>query len=360
MIYKRSGFVCSAVAALIVLSPMLTTAQEKDSSSYSDIGISIGILKGLMQKVYGTYDPIDVYACYAPGYGLLFVVNPPYKGLSFDIGNLTASIVDSTVTVSIDAAMAQIDSTMKQFDSTIARNVMPKREIERLHNVHKFETEKKKEPKNDYSEGQYNAVLKFLGSYADAENLLKPSEEIAVAILTDYESPGRIFSVTKRAVASYRIEATTGKQIQIEVDTTGLESQEEDNPISVLANILNNSFGKRSYLESYYPSTQNTKGFYVKGLGAVFVGQLEGGWNNRKMDYDRIEKKVIRVLSDYGPSLRFLPVDESITVVIDNESFGTGGKNLVVRLKKRDLDTYTKGEIDYETLQREARVVQSD
>ncbi|HQT92769.1 MAG TPA: hypothetical protein PL001_12170, partial [Candidatus Kryptobacter bacterium] len=220
---------------------------------------------------------------------------------------------------------------------------------------------------NNYSEGQYKAVMKFLESYADAENRLSPSQKIGVVVLADGESPGRFFSISRKDVTGYRTEDTTQAKFNREVRIDVIKQDGGDNSIDIMATILDKSVGHWIPYESYLLSAPNARGMYLKGLGAFFICRAENVYHGSQFGVApalpdagiaNLEKKAIRTLGNYGSSLRFLHEDDSIYLFLSTDSFGSGDNGVLISLKKKDIDSYTRNEITYETLRQRATVLQ--
>ncbi len=358
----RSVF--DAIIMLVCLSPVLSIAQDKDTASYPDLNISKSIITELMERVYGTYDRIDVYANYLPDRGLLFVVNPPYKGHLFEDFSgpvtISKSILDSTLARTLDSTFARFDSSMSKLNSI--QMWMGTRPKPRPY------YKKKSEPEKDYSEGQYNAVMNFLENYADAENKLSPAQEITVVILSEGETPARIFEVSKKEVSDYRSSLTGEAQLKKSVQIAELKEKGEHDSIDIMSTILDKSFTFEFPMKNFVLPGQNTNGLYLKDLGALFVCRVtnmpstdmfEMGEESRKVDVEKINKEVIRILGDYGSSLRFLKNDESIFVLLALDPYSPGGENILIRLKKSDVDQYSKNEMSFDALQQRATVIEN-
>ncbi len=361
MVTKKNGFALSAIISLVLLMPVAANTQVKNAGSYQDIGIMNGIIRDLFRGAYGTYDRIDVYGTYIPSYGLLFIVNPPYK---IDFG-LHFESFDSAME-RFHFSMQHLDSAMAKLDSSLVHGGSALQRLERLPVVPNPANRMKTDSANNYSEGQYDAVMKFLEDYADAGNKLSPTQNIGVAVLSDGESPGRFFSISKKDVTLYRTEDTTQARFRREVRIDVIKQDGGDNSIDIMATILDKSIGHWIPYEGYLMSAPNARGIYLKGLGAFFVCRAENFYHGSQFgvaadlpdaDVANLEKKAIRILGNYGSSLRFLHEDESIYLFLSTDFFASGNNGILISLKKKDIDSYTRNEITYETLRQRATVI---
>jgi hypothetical protein len=362
MITRMINFALSAFVGFLLLMPAAAKPQVKGPVSYPDLNIMNNIIRGLMQDAYGTYDRIDVYGAYIPSYGLLFVVNPPYK---IDIGVHLESL-DSAME-RFHFTMQRFDSAMAKFDSSMAHGGSAFPRPERPPAVPHLPKKMSTDSVNNYSAGQYNAVMKFLESYADAENRLAPTQNIGIVVLADGESQGRFFSISRKDVAGYRAGGTTQDTFKREVRISAVKEEAGDNSIDIMATILDKSIGHWIPYESYLWSAPNARGVYLKGIGAFFVCRAENLYHGSQFgvapalpdaDIANLEKKAIRTLGSYGSSLRFLPEGESIYLFLSTDSFTSGKNGILISLKKKDIDSYSRNEITYETLRQRATVVQ--
>lgn len=362
MAHRLVRFGLNTVVIVMLLAPFEAGAQEKEAKPYPDIGIMNSILRELMQVPYGTHDRIEVYGSFLPTFGLLFVVNPPDKlGFNWDF-----SALDSTM-AELSKKMSHFDSQMTQFGTPAPGHKVTVPRVVPFKEPFRPPTRKENKDTNNYSAGQYDAVMKFLESYVDAENRLLPAQRIGVVVLSDGESPARFFEVSKKTIDEYRSGGRDGAQFKQYVHVSTVQEKGEDNSISIMTTILDKSLGESSHGEGIPFLTSNDQGVYVKGLGALFICRPSTPYFSDKslylfkrehLDITQLEEKTIRVLGNYGVSLRFLPENESIMVFLNLDPFGRENVHLLISLKKRDIDLYTRDEIDFKTLQQRATVIQ--
>ena len=347
-----------AVAAI----SMPTTGRAQDRDSGPDIGVMKSVLTELVSKVYGK-DGVDVNGAYLPERGLFFVVSPP--------NNFNIEIDMS----SFDSAMANFSVSMKHFDSTMAHwdssmthggTVGPVPRVTPVPQVHVVSTGKK--PPHDYSEAEQKAVMRFLESYADAENALRPGDEIIIVLLGDGESPARVFEVSKKAISDARAGGSTENSLEGKVKVTTVGHGEESESVEIMQTILDKSLREGGSGYGFNYGGGDTRGIYLKGLGALFIcSQNDFSWSfgsgrereSRRKDTTGTGNRIIRILGTYGPTLRFMPDNESIYVFVARNSFGDGGNNLLVAVTKKDVDAFARNEISLETLRSSATVIRT-
>lgn len=372
--FIRIWFMLIAMPAFLL--PLSSTAQDKDYGTHRDLRISNGIIRELMTDAYGTYDRIDVYGYRLPDYGILFVVVPPYK-VDLGFGNLDSAmaILDSSM-ADLHSSMVHIDSTwLQRFDTLRNRynsgprpggSYSPRAMVRPVPRV-RFH-DRMEHQVQDYSEGQYKAVMEFLETYADVQNVLKPSEDIDVAILPDGETPGRLFEVSKKDIAQLRADAITEEQFREKVRITDGKDKQEEKSVSIMETILDKSLNDRAGNQFLSLPGSSPNGIYLKGLGVLFVCRISDfrfGTNfaaeraYKKSDVESLEKQLVQTLGDYGSSLRFLTSGESIFVLLDLDSYFSGGERILLSLKKGDVDQYSRNEINLDALLRRATVVEN-
>ncbi len=363
MARKIVGFTVSTLVIVTLLAPFTAMAQQKKAGSYPDIGIMNSIIKELMQVPYGTHDRIEVYGSYLPSFGLLFVVSPPYK---FNFGWDFAPF-DSTM-AEFSKTMAQFDSSMEHFNAMAPRHKISAPRVIPFKEPPRPPVRRIGEEANNYSAGQYDAVMKFLESYADAENRLSPTQDIGVVVLSDGESPARFFRVSKKVVTDYRTGAGNEARFKENVRISTVQKKGKDNSIDIMATILDKSYGGIAPGEGFPFLSSSAQGVYLKGLGALFVCRPATTYSTGKfgvqskaqhMDIAQLRDRTVQVLGNYGASLRFMPDSEPIMVLLNIDSFGSQNERLLISLKKRDIDLYTRNEIDLSALQQRATVIEN-
>ncbi len=384
MAKKKIGFVPGAVVIILFSMTIAVAAQVKDAVSYPDINVMNSILEQLLKGVDSSgYESFDVSGSYIPGYGLLFVLNraginvvssflagnSPHSGRIVDFRAFDSSmaVFDSTM-AHYDFSMRKYDSAMTRYDSSIARS-MPHLRIPPPKIVLRNPIIKEREGFSKEEIEKLDAqIMKFLESYADAENILSPGQRVSLVVFLDHDSPAqaRYYTVSRKQISDYRTKAETQTAFREMVQIGDLK--EHDNSIDIMATILDKSINDRTSGDDHLMFGPNSTGIYLKGLGAFFVCRMTGfpdfdylakKSRQEKERTAQIEKLVIRTLGNYGASLRFLPDDESILVSLQLDSFGSRDESILISMKKKDIDSYSMNEISFDTLRQRTTVVQN-
>ena len=128
---------------------------------------------------------------------------------------------------------------------------------------------------------------------------------------------------------------------------------------------------------------EKTKGTYLPGFGVVFAlevnlypvtlqrllaprpstkSQLEDELKVKKERIKTIEQTVPRLLAEHAESLREIKSDDQVAVVVHLFSVQSGGQDLpsqiVVQVRKRDLEQYWDKKLSYEQYLKQVRIVE--
>jgi hypothetical protein len=141
--------------------------------------------------------------------------------------------------------------------------------------------------------------------------------------------------------------------------------------VDIMAGIMDRVLNDRSENQDTHVSVA-TKGFYHKGLGAVFIAKPKsgvhlivrhrGGKSQAKVKVrDLVKDNAIEALADYGHSLRALEPSEHIVVQVDfsggHESPGQAESHLTLKVRKKDVDDYNRGKIDLKKFREQVEVL---
>ncbi len=390
------------VCALLFTGPAPVPAQEKNPSSYPDIGVMDGILQQLLTGGREERMSADVAGSYLPGYGLLFVIDYSGPGTfpvlagekmakaaqyldmrAFDssMAAFDSAMADLDIKMKLydrqmarrDSAMARMDMKARRYDSLIARTdsivsrhppvvrVRPPK-IELRGNI--FAEEGRQFSKEELARID-KQVVKFLASYADAENKLTPGQQVSVVVMTGEGSPARYYTVSRKQISDFRSRSESEDAFRHAVSFGELKNHHDS--VGILATILDKSLTSRSSEKDAYVFGPQSTGVYLKGLGAFFVCRLSSyphfveeatGSSADHSGTDELENLTIRAIANYGATLRFMPADESIIVLLDLNTIGSENGNVMVSVKKRDADAYSRNELSYDAFRQRAIIMQ--
>lgn len=336
------------------------------------------LLRGTGEKAHRSF---DVSGSYLPGYGLLFVVTGDNSFLNtnfpLDIDNLKTTAIDFSMEIA-DSAIRAVDRAMKKYDSSMAlydsgmalHDSLTAPRVPRMHIraprvvVRDFsEKERKGLTKGDIGRID-RQVMTFLESYADAENRLSPAEHISVVFLTGSSSMARFYTVARSQISRFRSGSESTGAFRQNVKIDSLKNKYDS--IDIMETILDKSIGSRMQDRHRFLFGPHSTGIYIKGLGAFFVCTMSDfpdfseheNVKSDKHDISELENRIVRTIGTYGPSLSFLREDESILVSLQLNRFGAGNEQILVSLTKKAIDSYSRNETTFDTLRKEATIVQ--
>ncbi len=377
MIRKNIRFAAGVIAGLLLMIPAAGVAQQNVKDSYPDMGIMNSVLEQLLRETDGkTHYSFNVCGSYLPGYGLIFVVTRGIRffhaNLPLDTEALKATAMDFSMSI-VDSVMKEVDKAMKKHDSTMALHESfkePHVPDIRIHApravVRNFEENERKGLTKEEMGRLDHGVIKFLESYADAENRLSPGQHISIVVLTGVSSPARYYTIAKKQIANFRSGSETNQVFRQNVKIANLQEKHES--VEIMGTILDKAIGSRmpGGIRSIFGP--QTTGIYVKGLGTFFVCSMtelpDFGDHRPKAKPDKagtaeLENRIVRALGTYGSSLRFLPADESVLVSLRVDRFGTSNQDILVGLKKKEIDSYMRNEISFDALRKSAMIVRN-
>lgn len=371
-------FIVYAIAALLITVPAAIASPDNDARSYPDIGIMNSVLEQLLKGTEGKgHDMFEVSGSYVPGYGLLFAVTGDNRFLNADlslrIDDLKTTTIDFSMAV-VDSAMREADNAMKRYDSSMAsrdsgiflRDSLAVPRVPKIHiraprvvvgnflgGGHKGLT-KKEVVRID------KGVVKFLESYADAENKLTPAEHVSVVLLTGNSSAVRFYTVTRKQITDFRSGSESAGVFERNVRIDSLKNRHDS--VDIMETILDKSIGKLMPNRSRFVFGPHSTGIYINGLGAFFICRMSDlpdfseQWNvkSSRNEISELENRIVHALGTYGSSLRFLPGHESIMVSLRIDRFGAGNEHILVGIKKNVIDSYSRDEIDFDALLKKA------
>ena len=232
-------------------------------------------------------------------------------------------------------------------------------------------------------------IRTFLGTYVDRGNRIGAGEQVMVVAFlgkSDMSAGVRLYRVSKRAILLLRREKISEPMFEKNVQITDADSEHAEE-IDILAHVIRTSLRKSPRFRTVVPAS--AYGTYLNGLGVLFqlsnlhsfllpLGRIEEGENSRAViltvkeaetDSAALRRKeavrwltdrLVRILGTYGPTLRFLPKDQSLFVL-----FGVGGgwmqegrTNVLLRLKKKDVLAYSAGKISLVELKKRVQVAE--
>lgn len=236
-------------------------------------------------------------------------------------------------------------------------------------------------------------IRTFMGTYVDVNNHIQPDESVSVLVMleNDWSGVGRkqFYQLPKKTINDYRANRIDEGEFNARINGHKIDNTEEIEEVTIMGTILGTALrGERDFR-----SSRKVSGVYIDGLGVMYtigsptlyealaIGEIAPAdrsdaetareyairvetrekervekWKQRIEDY---QKKIIKLVGDYGPTLKFLPGDQSIFVLLGTEHglFMTPGssKHVMMRIKKDDITRYSQNRINLSDLVKSAQ-----
>lgn len=365
MFRRNFNFAIVVITALMLIVPISSRAGQEEAGTYPDIGIMNSVLRQLLREApEKNHRSFEVSGSYLPGYGLLFVVSGggeyPLPGPPVGVELLDMK--------SFDSSMAVFDSTMRRYTVRISKRdsaETPPVPNVRIHPprvvIHDMDRKDRGELSGKALAAIDKQVAKFLESYADAENKLQPNEQVRVVLFTGAPSSARIYTVTRKQISDYRSGNESASAFANAVRTVNIREKHES--LDIMETIIDKSIGAGMHEGHGYLFGPRSRGVYIEGLGAFFVGRMSelpdfdgkklksGG---EQLSTSKLEDRILKTIGTYGPSLEFLRDGESVVVSVKVDRFGTGDEDILVGLRKKDIQSYSRNELSLAALRQRA------
>ena len=257
--------------------------------------------------------------------------------------------------------------------------------LKKQHEGLKTRMEVLKKKREDSEKQMEEAHKKQLGSLGIRMGALQKEREASKNIAFKITYPKGILleaTVTKRDIEAYNRGKIDEQTFFERITFREHEPQpSRDKRIDIMADILSNILKKDT--NPRFLSDTESRGFYQKGIGALFLvsqkGNLFGNdWYKRDSDQgdglEAFKNSVIETLADYGPTLRGLSPEESIIVhanLIGQSHFKIGDKDktaeiskhpdrnrILFRVAKRDIEAYASQKIDLDTFKKRVAITE--
>ena len=351
----------SVIVILICSSTAIAIAQQlsPDKEIVDDIEIMETVLdrllapEGIQIHFWGS----NTRGYYLMNYGVIFNVNYPLMNKEMISINLEK----------------QFELTRKQFlyideennDEDVTRNAAEnfEKEIEQLK----------------------KSVIRFLGSWTSALTSLNPGEKVTVIV--DFNGfaprfPGAfeaslhqlIASVPVGEIINYRKGKLNDEEFPRRVTFDQVKSIDED--ISILSNVIRTSL-EHVDSKTAFGISGDVRGIYFKGYGVIFFTDVTMGTNvftiysealskakersiriksdsdltkGRDQSKDKIEQKLIQLISNYGHTVRNLEPEDWFEIALNFIGFPLDDKysKSIFKVQKKVIDDYNRGKIEFE------------
>ncbi|MDZ7263992.1 MAG: hypothetical protein ONB16_05365 [candidate division KSB1 bacterium] len=238
------------------------------------------------------------------------------------------------------------------------------------------------------------SIARFMGSWTAAVIALPPQEKVTVIV--DFENhmlplAGRgeesikqlIASVSIADIIDYRRGRLTDDEFIKRISFQEQRSMDED--VAILSNVIRTSLEQPADQFPWGISGE-VRGIYFKGYGAVFFADVIPGRSSAfaykefldrvkdrsltvrgselasKVDEfkkEKIEQKLIQLMSNYGFNLRNLATDEWLEVAINYKGNPIDGQysRIIFKVQKRTIDDFQREKIKFDQFKKLVQVV---
>ena len=267
-------------------------------------------------------------------------------------------------------------------------------------NAYVIKNEKKQNGKADVEkeiEKLKKSLSRFLGSYASSIRDLKPNERVSIIVdfngyigsfnrsLTD--TPKQLIaSVNMTDLKKHRQGKISNEGFFQKINFSKIDTFDED--ISILGNVIKTSL-EHSGESRRFGLAGDVKGIHFKGYGILFITNVNWGIssmnqffvddNNNKgsfsfsitsngekkflkdteEDLKKLERKLIRSVSNYGHTLRGLQPNEWIELAVNFK--GTVGKDKysksIIKVKKKKVDEFHRDKISFKQFENAVQII---
>ncbi len=377
MSYRK---IIPAFIIILLCGAYSASAQNRAQQIRSEIYIMESILDQLLQASRdNVFRGKNIKGLYLEDYGLLFSVN-------LERNNFSGAIIEfkkyqEKVREYEEMARAQIEAAAKDKKPMLLYGFGAREDS--LEFQQRIEKLNKK-------------IQTFLGRYVDVNNHLLPNDHVGVLVFFENgwnrRARGRFYQLKRKTIEDFRGDRISDRQFaqQISQHSVGDESDREE--ITIMGRVLKSTLsGKRVY--NLHP-TSGVNSFYISGLGVMFtLGDISfydnlafedfgvvvpipteemdpqifvAGALKRKKEKEEkyrgklseYKERIVQCIGNYGPTLRFLPEDQSIFVLIGFQGgfVESRAANVMIRLKKTDIMQYSQKKLDTKGLIKRAHV----
>ena len=238
------------------------------------------------------------------------------------------------------------------------------------------------------------SLVKFLSSWTTALADLKPDEKVAVIVnfngfmpsiasAMDFSTRQLIASVPIREIANIRKGRISLSEFEKRVHFDEEMSQDED--ISIFSKVIQTSL-EHTDQKMDFGVSGNVKGIYFNGYGVIFFTDLSFGSSlftiysdafrkgrdhsfsiatqapDQEATYtkrlEKVEQKLIQVMSSYGHNLKSLQPDEWVEIAINYKSIPIKDNysKSILRVQKKFIDDYNRDRLKFDQFKKMVKV----
>jgi len=240
-------------------------------------------------------------------------------------------------------------------------------------------------------------IVRFYSDWAFALKVLSPMEKITIIVdfngqLSTWYRAGvygtedsfrqLIASASMKDILDRSQEKMSAESFVNQISFEEITSVDED--ISIMSNVIQTSLDHRNKNIEFL-TLGDVRGIYFQGYGAIFITDLSPATQSVQMylrslykdgeqsvtfedniptanlaeeNLNRVEDKLIQLISKYGHTLRNLKQDEWLEVALNlHNIMNQNYTKSVLKIQKKTLDEFTQAKINYEQLKKKVKIV---
>jgi hypothetical protein len=240
------------------------------------------------------------------------------------------------------------------------------------------------------------SLSRFLGSYVSSIRDLKQGESVSIIVdfnglmgnfrRTASNTPRQLIASVKMAdLKNHRRGKISDENFRQKINFSTITSYDED--ISIMGNVIKTSLEHPGDSRNFGLSG-DVKGIHFEGYGVLFITNVNWGISGMKQlfvgdnnkgsfsfsfssndekkfiketeeDLKKLERKLIRSISNYGHTLRGLQPNEWVELAINFK--GSVGKDKrsksIIKVKKKTVDDFHRDKISFEQFKNAVQIV---
>lgn len=244
-------------------------------------------------------------------------------------------------------------------------------------------------------------IRTFISAYVDNGNFLGANDKVSVVVFFGnqyHEGPkAKVFQTKKGEILDVRRERISESDFDKRLSKQLISGDDHGEEIDIMSEIIKTSLERKKRSKYLWGGTVH--GIFLKELGVMFsfgdryfrdifaddfqiwtVPETEDFLDElraeviiekskkKKTEEDekfrenlsKFEDDIIKIIGQYGtPSFKFLSNDQSVFVLFGTEGYSSKNvSNIMIRLKKSDLVSYSRDQLSLENLRKRAQIVE--
>lgn len=244
------------------------------------------------------------------------------------------------------------------------------------------------------------SMVRFLGEWTSSLGDLEPDEKVTVIVdfngffptfgeVFDYATRQLIVSVPIKEISNYRKGKLDREEFANRVVFDEVKSVDED--ISIISNVIQTSL-QHTDRKTGTGVAGDVKGIYFKDYGVIFFTDVSFGFGAQAYkkaltiysdalkkgkqhsitvenlldepgqtdkEIEKIEQKMIQLISNYGHNLRALQPDEWVEIAINFKGISIKEKysKSILKVQKKNIDDYQRDRIKFDQFKKRVNII---